>query len=989
MQVRLSILLVFFCLSGISQNYFQQQTDYKINVTLDDVNHFLRGYEEITYQNNSNTTLSEIWIHLWPNAYKNNSTAFAKQEARNDNTRFQFASADKRGFIDSLDFKVDGLPVALVYHPEHIDVAKIVLNTPLQPGSSVKITTPFRVKIPSSEFSRLGHIGQQYQICQWYPKPAVFDKNGWHAMPYLNQGEFYSEFGSYEVHITTDENYVIAATGELQKNPEEEARISAIIKSTDEKLKNGFPTETTPAPSGKRKTVVYKQNNVHDFAWFADKTYNIIISEAVLPSGKTVDLYAYFNDANAKIWKKSGEFLRDAVEFYSRNVGEYPYNVCKAVDGALSAGGGMEYPTITIVNSTLNAEMLDQVITHEVGHNWFYGILASNERSYPWMDEGTNSYYEKRYLLEKYPSGAYLGIPGGSIGRIVTGGLSIRELHHRMATFQHRRNDHQAANLHADDFVSMNYGLIVYEYTAQLFYYLEEYLGREKFDAMMKAWYNEWKFKHPGPEDFKAHAEMFTGENLSWWFDDLLGSNKVLDYKILKRKDKNGVSWVKVRNTGDLAAPVSISGIKNDTIIRTWSPGFKGVRKIDFPSGKFDSYSLNYKGISPDVRPKNDLLRGNGIFKRSGQFAIRFGSGLENPGKDKIFLLPALGANQYNGFMAGAILHNIGIHRKNAEFLIMPMYSSKNGQLAGSAQFDYFIHPRNAFFKSITLSGSAERYGMGIAPNFERFTGGFTLTLPTNAKKPRVTRELIVKHISVNYTPYSFSVNQIQPRVKRDYNQLQFIFDDARAIKAYGAKLDVQQSKTFVKASATIHHFFHYNSAKKGIYIRLFAGSFLWKSADYASGPDARFRLAGQTGSQDYLFDDIFFGRNESSGIWSRQMTLTDGAFKVPTFRGQTSDYLVALNLKSTIPGKIPLRLYADIGHYFNGEGNIDPIHYDAGVALVIFPEVFEVYFPLLISNQIYNSLKLVNQNSFGDRIRFVLDVRKLNPVKKLRTARI
>ena len=209
----ITITTCLIVLISNSQDYFQQKVDTYIDVELDDENHILRGFEKMVYFNNSPSALNKINIHLWPNAYKNSNTNLAKQKYSDGSTSFKYADSIDLGFIDSLDFKVNGDKVKWQFLNEQIDISELHLTKPLRPGDSIIITTPFRVKIPSGKFSRLGHIGQSYQITQWFAKPAVFDKNGWHPMSYLDQGEFYSEFGNYDVSITVPKNYILMATG--------------------------------------------------------------------------------------------------------------------------------------------------------------------------------------------------------------------------------------------------------------------------------------------------------------------------------------------------------------------------------------------------------------------------------------------------------------------------------------------------------------------------------------------------------------------------------------------------------------------------------------------------------------------------------------------------------------------------------------------------------------------------------------------------------
>ncbi|MCC6690789.1 MAG: M1 family metallopeptidase, partial [Bacteroidia bacterium] len=391
-----------------AQSYFQQQVNYKIDVKLDDVKHEITAFETIEYINNSPDELNYIYFHLWPNAYKNINTAWAKQMLEDGNTLFYFSKEEDKGYIDQLDFRVNDKPVLLMIDSSNIDIARVILNERLKPGEKITLTTPFHVKIPNGMFSRMGHEGQQYQITQWYPKPAVYDKKGWHPMPYLEQGEFYSEFGTFDVAITVPKNYVVGATGDLQ---DEEEKKWIDQKANETLARDTFPnTDDFPASDTAIKTLHFKQENVHDFAWFCDKRYNVIRSRVDLPhTHRTVTTWALFTNGQAKLWKKATAYINDALYNYSLWNGDYPYNNCTAVDGALSAGAGMEYPNITVINATSNAFDLDDVITHEVGHNWFYGVLGSNERDHAWMDEGINSYNEYRYIKKKYPNSSVFG----------------------------------------------------------------------------------------------------------------------------------------------------------------------------------------------------------------------------------------------------------------------------------------------------------------------------------------------------------------------------------------------------------------------------------------------------------------------------------------------------------------------------------------------------------------------------------------------------
>ena len=254
-------------------NYFQQKVDYTIEVKLNDKEHSLSAFETFDYTNQSPDILDKLYIHLWPNAYKNAKTAMSKQKFRQGDFFMLWAKPTAKGYIDSLDFKVDGTQVKWEYFEGQEDIAVLTLPKPLKPRETIRVSTPFYVKLPSGSISRLGHIDQSYQITQWYPKPAVYDAQGWHPIPYLTQGEFYSEFGSFDVKITLPENYTVGATGNLQTQSE--------IERMD-KLANEVGSDKTmdfPPSSPNMKTLHFIQSNVHDFGWFGPQHKEVALAE--------------------------------------------------------------------------------------------------------------------------------------------------------------------------------------------------------------------------------------------------------------------------------------------------------------------------------------------------------------------------------------------------------------------------------------------------------------------------------------------------------------------------------------------------------------------------------------------------------------------------------------------------------------------------------------------------------------------------------------
>ena len=988
-----SLFLFFiFCLTSplIAQDYFQQEVNYKIEVKLNDSNHTIGGFIEIQYHNNSKETLSEIYFHLWPNAYKNNKTALAKQLIENGETKFYYAPDADKGFIDSLDFKVDGLSAKLVYDDKNIDIAKLILNKSLQPGDKINITTPFFVKIPKGIFSRLGHMGQSYQITQWYPKPAVFDKDGWHAMPYLNQGEFYSEFGAYDVTITLPKNYVVGATGDLVDGENELNWLSE--KSDKTKLIADFDGNDAFPPSEEElKTLRYKQSNVHDFAWFADKRWHVLKGEVELPNSKRkVTTWAMFTNADAEEWKKSLEYLNDAVYYYSLWNGDYPYNQVTAVDGALSAGGGMEYPNVTVIGSTGSDFGLETVIMHEVGHNWFYGILGSNEREHPWMDEGINSFNESRYIKTKYPNAGLFGMPSNNG---ITRAFGITKLRHNseyelMYYLAARKNLDQPIELPAKDYTYFNYGAIVYAKTAIAFEYLQAYLGPKTFDKAMRKYFETWKFKHPQPKDLQNIMEEVSLKDLTWFFDDVIKTNKKIDYKIVSTNLQDEKIKIKLSNPGHVNGPFSLSGIKADTLVNTvWIEGFKGVQEISFPIGEYDAFKIDAREDIPEINRRNNTIRNRGVFKTIEPIKLQFLASVEDPDKTQIFYTPILGWNNYNKTMLGLALYNNVIPQKKMEYVLAPMYSLGTKTEAGMASLAYNLYPKSTF-QNIRLSANTQKFAFSsnvfnqqylkIAPMVEfeikksevRSTVSSFITLRNvNIKNDAVIPTYDDKK---NFKEYALSQESFY------VNELAISIEDKRVLNPYAMKGIIEQGKHFLKASLEATYKLSYNHEKKAAEIRVFAGRYIIND-----NSDRRFNFS-MNGNNDYTYDNYYLGRTDNTGLLSHQFVMKDGGFKNYSNVPSANVWLTSINLKVPVPVKLPLSLYGDFGiaasakSAFVSENNLKSA-WNTGVAFVVIPDIFEIYFPIAMSSK-FNQLK------YQDKIRFVLNINKLNPFKMIRT---
>lgn len=888
---------VFFSAIAFTQSdsYWQQQVNYKIDVRLDEKQKTLDGFVSIDYFNFSPDTLSFIWFHIWPNAYKNDQSAFSEQLLENDRTDFYFSNLEKRGFINQLEFKIDDQKASFINHPKHQDIIKLNLPKPILPGQTIKIQTPFHVKLPYN-FSRGGYIDSSFQITQWYPKPAVYDKYGWHEMPYLDQGEFYSEFGNFEVNISIQKDFKVAATGILQ-------------------------SENT---NGEIKTLQYKQDNIHDFAWFADKNF-IVEHDTMELNNKIIDVNAYHYPRKIFTTLNTLDLIKNAIRTKSNWIGNYPYNIVSVVESKSDGGGGMEYPTITLIDQVNSKKLLDNLINHEVGHNWFYGILSSNERDFPWMDEGMNSYYDKRYEQLNYSEVM------NNASRFLTNRIP-KNIENTITEAVCKIKSDQPISTKSADFTELNYAMIAYNKAALWMQWLEDSLGRKTIDEIMKVYYEKWKFKHPYPNDFKAIAEEVSKRDLSLFFDAL---------------DKKGSIYPKSNKTLKIAPFFS----------------FKDADK-----------------------------------------------------KHLISILPIAGINKYDKLMPGLLIHNYNLPPSKIQFLFMPMVSFSSKKLNGLGRISYDNY----------LNGNGEKIELALA--FEKFSNNkftpegsnthfftFEKIAPSikyvfRKKHPRssINAYLQWKTFFIQETTLNFYRDTLldadiitYPTQNRMLHQLQFVYQQNRALYPYQWNINAESGDGFLKFGATGNYYFNYVK-EGGLGLRLFAGKFLYtkQKINLLRFKTDRYHLntSGANGYEDYTYSNYFGGRNEFEGFLNQQMMIKDGAFKIRTDLlsskiGKTDDWLIAVNVNTSIPKKInpleilpikiPLKLFADIGTYaaaWQKNPPTEKILFNAGIQFSLLKEIVNVYLPLMYSKSFKDYINsTITEKKLLKTISFSIDIQKIS----------
>ena len=925
-------LLLLFVISFVAnycycqQTYWQQKNDFKISVILNDVDNSISGFEQIDYHNNSPDTLDFIWIHLWPNAYKNDRTAFSDQLLENGRTDFYFSPENKKGYINKLSFKVDKINAVTEDHPQHQDIIKLLLPQPLAPGKIIKIETPFHVKLPYN-FSRGGHVGQSYQLTQWYPKPAVYDKDGWHEMPYLDQGEFYSEFGNFDVEITVPQNYVVAATGDLQN---EEEKLWLKEKSTFNNFKSTVEEKVVvPSSLTSQKTLRYLQNDVHDFAWFADKSFLVTQDTMQLASGKIINVFAYIIPANKSLWVNSLSFIKKAIASKSEWLGEYPYNVVSVVDNALQTVGGMEYPTITLLNAGGSETALESVINHEVGHNWFYGILATNERQQPWMDEGMNSFYDLKYdktFAVKKDEKAKINFINKKITEYPEDNF--------LQTIIKLKKD-QPINTPSEKFSLLNYNLIAYTKTSLWLTDLENELGLKVFDSVMHKYYEKWKFKHPTPKDFQDVAEEVSGKSLEQIFS-LLKEKRA--FKSTQKKQIKLTGFFNLKETD-----------KHHYISIAPAVGYNYYDK--FMIGAIvHNYNLPPSNFQFVAAP----LFATGTKKLNGIGRVEY-SWFPKSNGDKLIL--SLSAAKFTG---GSFTDSTNTKNPLQFSRLTPslkyLFANKNPR----SQIKKFIQ-----FKTFLVNEAAVLFKRDIVNNID------VITYPT---QQRYVNQL---QFSLENNRVLYPYNAVLQGEQGDgFVRLNFtgnyFFNYADNgglnVRLFAGKFIYTVDKSFT------------NQFKTDIYHLNMSGPKGYEDYNYSNYFVGRNEFDGFASQQIMNRDGFFKVRTD---LLSSKIGKTDdwlGAINLTTSIPKN------INPLELLPVKIPIKLFFDLGTYaeaWQKNSSTGRFLYDAGLQISLFKDVLNVYLPLVYSKVYGDYFKsTITEKRFIKNISFNIDLQQLSASK-------
>jgi len=588
-----------------SQNnfeYWQQHVDYTMDVKMD-VNTFnYEGTQKLIYTNNSPDNLEQVFYHLFYNAFQPGSEMDVRSITIADadtrvGDRISKLQKEDFGFLNVVSLTQNKIPLK---YTTAGTVLEVQLNEPIKSGESAIFEMRFEGQVPPV-IRRAGKNSQEgvaLSMAQWYPKMAEYDFEGWHADPYIGR-EFHGVWGDFDVKLTLDKNYTVGGTGNLQ-NPNE--------------IGHGYGTKETKNDSD-LLTWHFVAPNVHDFTWAADP--NFVHDTLQVPDGPM--LHFLYKKSLKRKYKKRWKDLQipasEIMQYYSKNVGKYPYDQYSVIQGG---DGGMEYGMCTLITGERTFEGLLGVTAHEIGHTWFQFLMASNESKHPWLDEGFAEY--TCTLIENSILGVETSEPmKRHFNRYFELALSGKE---------------QPMSTHADRFAyNKSYSISTYSKGALVLAQLRYIIGEENFWETLKKYYNDWAFKHPTPNDFMRCAEKTSGMELEWFLTDWTQTTNTIDYGVKDAVALEEQTIVTLERIGLMPMPVEVQVLmkdgrkkeyyiplqmmrgerplrNNETLLEDWAWAYPEYRfTVDVNPAKIESITIDVNKETADINKENNQLK--------------------------------------------------------------------------------------------------------------------------------------------------------------------------------------------------------------------------------------------------------------------------------------------------------------------------------------------------------------------------------------------
>ncbi len=922
-KVFVTLLTCFVFLNIINA----QTNNIKISATLNTETNELKIQQEIDFYNTSESTLDEIYLHNWANAYRDKNTPLAKRFVENYSKSFHFAKEKHRGntVINSISENYNSATWEIT--DENPDILKILLKESLEPKDSIKISATYSVKIPKDKFTKYGVNTMSYNLRYWYLAPAIYT-NKWHLYNNLDMDDMYIDYTNYHIKLNVPKEFNVNSNLDIYTKETDEFNTYTLIG------KNQVDVEIN----------ISKNNDFKDISFGEITITTNLDSDELNHNLKTSILKREFYYIQLFLGKYPQKKLFLSKTEYDKNP-VYGFNQLPSFLATYSDTFAWDIKLFKL----LSKKYIDQVFQFD-------------KREDSWLADGLQIYLMMKYVEKYYPEVKAIGNISKLFGikNFNLAKISFNEKYPFVYQFAARKNLDQALTTRADSLSNFN-RKIANKYKAGLgIKYLETYLDDISIHTAIFKFASEYSGKKIQSNTFIDYLKSLSEKDITWFEKDYLTTNKKIDYTIKKIVKKNDSVEISVLNKRNFSAPIQLYGIKNKEIkFKKWLFNVDSIAKITIPTNGFDKLSLNYEFQLPEYNLRNNWKN---IDKRliNRPLQLKFLKDIENPYFNQFFYTPVFRYNYYDGIVLGLAVSNKTILNKRFVYKLTPSYSTKSKSFSGNYSFVYEYLPENKKVNKLVVGVSGSNYHYAENLTYNTFNQYAILEFKRKSYRDISSKAIFASFTSVDRERSPTQTQHIETNKYNVFN-LSYGYSRPEIINDIRFSTGFQVSDKFSKVSLTARYR-KLTDTNRQFDFRFFAGTFLTNNteSDYFS-----FALDRPT---DYLFQYEYLGRSETTGFFSQQIIINEGGFKSKLPVPYANQWLTTMNMSVGLWRWF--ELYNDVGFVKNKNEKVYFAH-ENGIRLNFIQDILEVYFPFH-SNLGWE----ISHPNYSSKIRFVLVIK-------------
>lgn len=909
----------------ISQNIISVNANFDIekrSITIE---------QTIQYYNTSSSTLNSIYLNDWNNSYSSKDTPLAERFAEEYKNTFHFAKNVDRGFTEITNISQDNSKVSYERLKNHSDIIKVDLATPILPNTAYNLKLNYTIRVADNKFTRYGITKKnELDLRYWYITPAVYDGK-WHYYSNKDLNDLYVPKADLNLNLTYPKNYSVIS--ELEED-------------------NTITTNTT-----KQTTLVGKASVTTKLSLLKKNNYKTV----------ETDFFSIITNINNENLPPHDTAIAadNVVGFIHNEFGDYPHEtlLLSDIDYKKSPIYGINQLPEFIRPFTKEFQYELKILKTAL-NNYLENTLLINPRKDQWVLEGIQTYYLMKYVDVHYPEMKILGAISNFWGvrAFHASDLKFNDQYNFLYLHMARSGLDQPLSMSKDSLIKFNKNISNKYKAGTGLNYLNSYVGHEKIAQSISLYVKENKLKPTSSAVFESYLKKASDKPIDWFFNEYIGTNKKIDYKIKKiKRDKDSLT-VTLLNKRDNTMPITLFGLrKGKTVFETWVEGFTDKKTIRLAKKDADHLRINHDQIAPEFNLRNNSKSIKGLRLLNKPLQFRLFKDVEDPNYSQVFFMPEADYNFYDGFSPGLKLYNKTILSKNLLYRISPKYGVKSGDLVGSASiiYNHRTDNKNNFRTRYGIGGSFFNY----APNlrYSSYTPFISFRYRNKDDYRNNKRQFLsFRYVNINreVDPNRESLTSGEPK----YSVFNAKFGISNPnLKHFSSWFnDFQLAGDFGKVSTTME-FRKLTEKNRQYNLRIYAGSFLYNK----TFQDSNFFSFALDRPTDYLFDYDYLGRSEETGLLSQQLIIAEGGFKSRLNTPFINQWLTTANTSTTLWRYI--MAYGDIG-FIKNRGTKPEFVYDSGIRLNLVEDYFELYFP------VYSNLGWeISQPKYEEKIRFIV----------------